>query len=118
MSGFERKTLGSFLNRLIPVVALALCMAPSAVNAEPLLLLYNEWGRYPVPEAARPAVKRPVDVGLNDNGDLVIRNSDVSLTMAYSPPTDVIEPRERIRVAQRMDTPSISGISLKVSFPF
>lgn len=114
MSEFERRTIGSSLKQWIPVVALALFMVPSVTNAEPLLLLLND----PVPEAVRQTVKRPVDICLNENGDLVIRCSNVLMTLAYSPPNGVIEPQERIRIAQRQDNSSISGISLKFSFPF
>lgn len=118
MSEFERKTIGSFLKRLISVAAVALFMAPSVTNAEQLLLLNNAGASYPVPETARQTVKRPVDICLNENGDLMIQRGDVSLTMAYSPPDGVIEPQERIRIVQRQNCPSISGISLKVSFLF
>jgi hypothetical protein len=114
MSGFEKRTIGSFIKQLISVAAVFLFMAPSVTNAEPLLLLLND----PVPEAALQTVKRPVVFCLNENGDLVIRCSDVTLTLAYSPPNDFIEPQERIRIAQRQDNSSISGISLKFSFPF
>lgn len=118
MSYFERKTIGSFLKQLIPVIALVFFIAPSAINAAPLLLLHNAGGNHSVPETAQQAVKGPVDICLNENGDLVIRRSDVSLTMAYSPPNEIIEPQERIRIVQRQDCPSISGISLKISFLF
>jgi hypothetical protein len=115
---FERKTNGSFFRQLISVVSVALFMAPSVTNAEQLLLLYNAGTSLSVPETARQTVKRPVDICLNENGDLVIQRGDVSLTMAYSPPDGIIEPQERIRIAQRQNCPSISGISLKVSFLF
>ena len=115
---FERKTNGPFFKQLISVVAVVLFMAPSVTTAEQLLLLYNAGASLAVPETARQTVKRPGDICLNENGDLVIQRGDVSLTMAYSPPDGVIEPQERIRIAQRQNCPSISGISLKVSFLF
>jgi hypothetical protein len=118
MLDFGRKTNGSFFSQLISVVSVALFMAPTVTNAEQLLLLYNAETRLSVPETARQTVKRPTDICLNENGDLVIQRGDVSLTMAYSPPDGIIEPQERIRIAQRQNCPSISGISLKVSFLF
>lgn len=114
----EIRTIGSFIKQLIPVFAITLIMAPFVSYAEPLLLLHYEVSSYPVPEITRQVVKRPVDFSLNENGDLVIRHRDVSFTMAYSPPDEVIKPQERIRIAQRQDCPSISGISLKISFLF
>ena len=118
MLDFERKTNGSFFRQFISGVAVALFMAPSVTNAEQLLLLYNAGTSLSVPETARQTVKRPADICLNENGDLVIQRGDVSLTMAYSPPDGIIEPQERIRIVQRQNCPSISGISLKVSFLF
>jgi len=118
MSRFERIATGSFLKKLIPVVALALFMAPSVTNAELLLQTHDVWGSHPAPETSRQTVRRPVDICLNENGDLVIRRSDVWLTVAYAPPNYVIEPQERLRIAQRLDFPSLSGIILKLSLQF
>lgn len=118
MSDLERKTISPFLKKLISFVMPALLITPSATNAELLLQLHDAWDSHPVPEISRQAVKRPVEVCLNENGDLEIRRSDVLLTMAYTPPNDIIEPQERLRIAQRQDCPSISGISLKVGFRF
>jgi hypothetical protein len=114
----ERKTLGSLLKQLIPVITLAFFMAPSAIHAEPLLLLHNADHNYLVPETAQKAVKRPVDVGLNTNGDLVIRCSNVLFTLAHSPHNEIIEPQERARILQRQEYPSINGMSVKISFLF
>jgi hypothetical protein len=119
MSGFDRNTIGSFLKTLIPVISLALFMTASAAGAEPHLLLHDAGGSPLVPETVRQTVKRSVEVCLNKNGDLVIQQRNFSLTMAaYAPPDDIIKPQERLRVAQRQDSPSISGISLKLSLQF
>ena len=119
MPDFEMRSIGSCIKQLIPVVVLTLLfMVPSASNAELQLVLHNDVGTYPVPEIVRQAVKRPMDVSINENGDLVIRHRDVSLTVAYSPPDEFIEPQERLRIAQRQDCPAISGLSLKIGFPF
>lgn len=118
MFGFEIKTTYSLFKQLLSVVVLTLMMIPSVSHAEPLLLLHAEIERFHASEHVRLAAKRPVDIFLNENGDLVIRRRDVSMTMAYSPPNEIIEPQERIRIAQRQDCPSISGISLKISLLF
>ena len=81
MSGFDRNTIGSFLMQLIPVVALALFMSSSTVDAKPRLLQYDAEGRLIAPETSRQKVKRTVEVWLNESGDLVIRRRDVSLTI-------------------------------------
>ena len=116
MSDFARRIICSF--PMIPAVILVIFMAPSPVNAELLLQLHDAWATPPVPEASRQTVKREADIGLNENGDLMIRRSEVSLTMAYSPPNEIIDPKERLRIAQRIDGPSLSGISLKFSLQF
>lgn len=118
MSVFEKKIIHTFLKPLIPVIAVILFMAPSITKAEQLLLLYNAADYASVPRIAQQAVKQSADISLNENGDLVVRRGGVSLVMAYSPPDEIIEPQERIRVIQRQNCPSMSGISLKVSFLF
>ena len=104
--------------QLITVVILILFTVPSTSHAEPLLLLHTEIDRINAPGNVRQAIKRPVDIFLNKNGDLVVRRRGVSMTMAYSPPNEIIEPQERIRIAQQQDCPSISGVSLKISLMF
>ncbi|MDD2541796.1 MAG: hypothetical protein PHH28_12245 [Desulfuromonadaceae bacterium] len=119
MSHFKRRTTGLFLTLLISAVTLAICLAPSITNAGSLLLLlHHDVVAPPAPATSRQTPKQPIDIGLNENGDLVIQQQDVSLTMAYSPPDDIVDPQERIRMIQRQNCPSISGISLKVSFLF
>ena len=115
MSGFERITIGSLLQKLVSIVVVALFMAPPAANAESLLLLHKEDGSHLVAEAVRQKVKRPADICLGENGDLVIRHGGILLTLAHTPPDEIIE---RLRIAQRQDCRSISDISLKISFLF
>lgn len=117
MSVFERKAIGSF-TKLLPFVAAAVLMTPTASKAELLLLLREAADSRPVPEITLKTVKRAVDICLDENGDLVMKRGNVSLTMAYRPPDEFIEPQERIRIVQRQDCPAISGISLKVSLLF
>ena len=112
MSNPERNTIGSRIKLLIPVVALALFTAPSASKAESFLLFKD-----PLPEAVRLSAKRPLDIGLNEKGDLVMRHGTVVLIMAYTPPGEAVEARERSGIIPRQDH-SVSGISFKVSLLF
>jgi hypothetical protein len=119
MLDFKKYTTGSFIKRLISVAILALLTSPSAANAEPLLIRHNAVvGSHPESEAVRHTAKRQVNISINENGDLVIQRSNISLTVASRPPKAFIEPRERIRIVQRLDYPSNSGISLKVCLQF
>lgn len=118
MSVFERITIDSFRMLLLTIIAAAAFMAPTVSHAEKIPLMLEPADRRPVPEITLHTVKRTMDVGLNENGDLMIKRGDVALIMAYNPPEGFIEPQERIRIAQRQDCPSISGISLKASFLF
>lgn len=117
MSGSERRTFCSLLKQLTPIISLLILLAPSVVFADPILMLHNE-GNFPIQGAVKQSSKKASTVGLNANGDLVIRHSDVSLIMAYNPPNDIVDPQERIRNAQRLDCPTINGVSLKISFLF
>lgn len=118
MSDFETRTISSFIKKLIPVITLAIFTAPTAAGAELLLQLNDARGIPPTPETSRQTVKLPEAICLNESGDLVVRHSDVSLTVTYLPHNEVIEPPGRLRIVQRLDYPSISGISLKFSFLF
>ena len=118
MSGSERRSFGSLLKQSTPIIALSILLAPSMAFADPFLMSHNEGGISPPQETGRQTIKRSVTVGLNENGDLMIRHSDVSLIVAYNHPNDIIGHQEWIRIVQRQDYPAISGISLKVSLLF
>ena len=114
MSDSVKRSFGS----LTHIIALVIIFVPTMVFADPYLMLHNDVNLSPVHVTDRQTDKRSVTVGLNENGDLMIRHSDVSLTVAYNPPTEIIDHQERIRVAQRQDNLAISGISLKISLLF
>lgn len=115
MSGSEKRSHGLLL---ISIIALTIFLAPSMACSDPFLMLHTDRGLSPAIETGRRITNPSVMVGLNENGDLTIRHSDVSLVLAYNPPNDIIDYQERIRIVQRQDCPAISGISLKVSLLF
>jgi hypothetical protein len=80
MSDFAARLTVSFLTQLVPVVMLALFMAPSAADAKPHLPLFDAGDRLLAPETSRQKIKRTVEVCLNENGDLVLRRRDAPLT--------------------------------------
>jgi hypothetical protein len=118
MSGFAGMTIGLLLIRVIPVVTLVLFMGITAANSELLLQLDDDWSGTPVPDVSRQTVRKPADLLLNGNGGLAIRRRDVSLTLAYVPSKESIEPQEQLSIVQRQNFPSISGISFKLSLQF
>lgn len=120
MSDSEKSLPAVASTLAISIIAIPILITLTASNAlaEPFLLLYKSGFNIPSSTIAQQKIKQPATVGLNDNGDLVIRKRDVSVTIAYNPPAEIVEPQERIRVAQKQDTPSISGISLRISLFF
>ena len=110
--------MGLFLIRVIPVVTLVFFMEISAANAELFLQLDNDWSGPPVPDVSRQTVRKPADLLINSNGGLAIRRRDVSLTLAYVPSKENIEPQEQLSIVQRQNFLSISGISFKLSLQF
>ncbi|MDA8430044.1 MAG: hypothetical protein M0T70_12390 [Geobacteraceae bacterium] len=118
MSDSESRSYDSLLRKFIRTTALIILLAPAPACADPFLRLHNEGLLYPAHEIGGQTIKRSVTVGLNENGDLMIRHSDLSLIVAYNSPTDAIDQQERIRIAQRQDLPVINGISFKVSLLF
>ena len=117
MSDSESKPGNTFLKHVTASLLLVL-ITGSLCCAEEFLVLHNPAHSVTPAAPVRQNVKRPVTVGLNENGDLILRHSEVSVVVAYNPSTDLIEPQERIRMAQRQENPAISGISFKVSFLF
>lgn len=110
--------LASFFKLSIPVGLLTLFLVVPPALAEPFLFLDNRGKEFKIPEVVRLNVKQRPIAGLNDNGDLVIHCGDISLTVAYNPFIDIIEPQKRSSVSQKEDSPFIGGISLKVAFIF
>lgn len=118
MSDSESRSSILHLKQFIPTIALITLLVPALASADPYLLLQNDGSHSPAQETAVQSIKRPMTVGINENGDLMIRHKDLSLILAYNPPPTTIDHQERIRIAQRSDSPAISGISFKVSMVF
>lgn len=115
MSDSEKR---SYALLFVSIIALIIFIAPSIACSDQILMLHTDSCLSPAPEAVKNTTKRSLSIGLNENGDLMMSHRDVSLIMAYNPPSEVIDQQERIKNVQKQDCPSISGISLKVSFLF
>jgi hypothetical protein len=113
-----RKSPSNLRKVFIPILALAIYAIPSIACADPFLMLHYQGERYPALETRKQKIQRSVKVGINENGDLIIRRSDISLIVAYNPPNDIIDNQDRIKIAQRYNCPAISGISLKICLLF
>jgi len=113
-----RNTFSNWLKQFAPLVSLTILLLPAMACADSFLMLHNGKDTSPSHETAKQTIKRSVTVGLNENGDLMIRPSDISLVMAYNPPNDIVNYQERNKIATRPDCPTINGISLKVSLLF
>ena len=114
MSDSKKRSLSARLTQLIPLITLLFLFLPVITCAETFLTLHNSAEQGP----DRQASKRSLTIGLNENGDLMMRHRDASLIVAYNPPNDIIDYQERIRIAQRQDNPVISGISIKITLLF
>jgi hypothetical protein len=103
------------------VIAMALGVSSPAVaqtapvsfprTADPIVL--------PLTSSELPSVPhRTHSITFNESGDLEVRFRDVAMTMAYNPPEDVQSSPGRLRTAQKLDVPAISGIIIRVSMGF
>lgn len=120
MTSAPGNCLVSFLKHPTLFSLIALLFIATPATAEPLMLMKLHSVRNDVQwlDTTHLTVKRQSVVSLDDNGDMVIRCGEISLTVAYSPPNEIVEPQERTRISQRQDCPSISGISIRVAFLF
>lgn len=58
-------------------------------------------------------------LGVNENGDVVIRHAGMTLTMAYNSAEDVIRTQDRLAMdLQPRDCSMMSGVSLRLGFAF
>lgn len=110
--------LTSFIKTFIATCLTILFLAVQPAFAEPFLYLNNRAREFKIPEVVRLNVKRHPIAGINSNGDFIIRCGDISLTIAYNPFSDRIEPQQRTSVFEKESPTSINGISLKVAFMF
>jgi len=118
MSCPTRNFSDSLLKRSLLLILPLFSLLASPALAEPLLLLNNGWNYTRRIDLTRLKMKQQDGVCLNENGDLVIRNGDISLTLAYNPVKDMLEPQKGADKTRKEDNSSISGISIKLAFLF
>ena len=122
MSASRGSHNGTFLKSLVALFILVSLIVPQAVCAESLLILFKEGSGKTIPlnENIRKNIKQPATVGLNDNGDLVVRYGSMNVVLAYNPPEEPYKQQQPIHLAMALnqDTPTISGVSIRVNFTF
>ena len=116
MNYLRTKPIGSVLKRSMFIVVLGLLLSSGAVYAESLKLLYAVDADALKTAAVAKAIKKPVEyqgvIGVDENGDVVIRSGNVSMIMAYNSTGDVQRFQDRARGLQPMERPLMNGISL------
>jgi len=110
------------MSSLVALFVLAALIIPQAVCAESLLFLFkaDSANTIPVAKSINKSSNQPVTVGLNDNGDLMVRYGSMNMVLAYNPPEEPYKQQQPIHLAMAasQDIPSISGVSIKLSFNF
>jgi len=118
MKSLRTKPIGSVLKHSLFIVALGLLLSPGAVRAEPLKLLYAVDADALKSAAVDKTIKKPVEyqglVSVDENGDVVVRNGNVSMIMAYNSTEDVQRFHDRARGLQPIERPLMNGISLTI----
>jgi hypothetical protein len=122
MAVVSRKALGLPLRRLAAMTAIAVFLAPSLIHAESLNLFYavdNEsilaWTSNISPK--KEASHRKL-MEMDENGDFVIRNGNVSLLLAYNTPDDERILADHSRDLKPRECAALNGMSFKVAFTF
>ncbi len=107
------------------ILVLLHLLIPAVGSAETLKLFYKlapdcDQDLHPLPRQI--AKKEPVHhmfLEVNENGDVVMHHANVTITMAYNSPDDVIRSQDRVAMdLQPRDCSMMSGISLKMGFSF
>lgn len=97
--------------------------APQAVCAEPMLFLFKNGVNKTAeqPDAVHQNIRQTV-IGLNKNGDLMVKCGSVNVVLAYSSAQDPLKQPEPVRRAAAMNmdqaAPPISGMSISLNFAF
>ncbi len=108
--------LDTLLHRGMMAAILGMFLTPALVSAESIDLVRTA---QLVTGEPRPAGKsdRPL-IGLDENGDVTIKFSKVSLTMSYSPTDLLPSNRERVVLNTSPEPPAVGGFGIKVGFTF
>ncbi|OGR25783.1 MAG: hypothetical protein A2X83_02315 [Desulfuromonadales bacterium GWD2_54_10] len=122
MDCLRTKPIGSVLKRTMLMVVLGLLLCPAAIYAESLKLFYTVDKDALKPGTVSKINKKPAELlpflGVDKGGDVVIRNGNVSLVMAYNSADDVHRFQDRVRDIQPLERPIMNGISLTICCVF
>jgi len=107
------------------ILVLLHLLIPAVGSAESLKLFYKlapgcDLDLHPLPRhnAKNESVHR-MFLEMDENGDVVIRHANVTLTMAYNSRDDVIRSQDRVAMdLQPRDCSMMSGVSFKMGFSF
>ena len=104
------------------MVVLGLLLCPAVIYAESLKLFYTVDKVALKPGTVSKINKKPAELlpflGVDKGGDVVIRNGNVSLVMAYNSADDVHRFQDRVRDIQPLERPIMNGISLTICCVF
>ena len=122
MDCLRTKPIGSVLKRTMLMVVLGLLLCPAVIYAESLKLFYTVDKVALKPGTVSKINKKPAELlpflGVDKGGDVVIRNGNVSLVMAYNSADDVHRFQDRVRDIQPLERPIMNGISLTICCVF
>ena len=111
------------IQRLVTLVSLVALFIPQTLFAEPLLVFFKDDSNSATSWQQTPQNKQKAaaaTLGLNENGDLVVKYRSVQMVFAYCPPEDPHSHQEvpRINMASSQDVPPINGLSVKLHLVF
>ena len=118
MSSLPGNSLVPLLKRYVPFVLILLSLVVTPAMAEQHFQWHPETNNQQPLNTVWLNIKQQAVIGLNHNGDMVIRHGDISLTLAYNPANEMMKRQENILVSQSQDSPSLSGLSIMVAFMF
>jgi len=123
MSTSHQAQCSGFLRSSVILFALMVVLIPQTVCAEPMLFLFKNGVNKTTeqPDAVHQNARQMV-IGLNKNGDLMVKCGSVNVVLAYSSAVDPLKQPEPVRRAAAMNmdqgAPPISGMSISLNFAF
>lgn len=119
MAALQRRMIGPYLNRVTMIVAATFLLVPQVAFSEKINLLPVVATGNPEAKQVEKAKGKRLALGADDDGNVMIRYGEVSLTMVYCPDESASAFKERAGLIPPVkESVGLGEVSCKVGFTF